>query len=286
MRPLSSLIVLSVSCALAAGCGLADIRPDPIAKLKTIDDARATKGRALIQQMQQAHGGLDAWQAKGNAQVQWEDQWPSFLTRVFGMPWDEHPASMRQTMMLGQDHSRLEFLNGDDKGTAWGIQHWSTYTVGRKTLPEFDQDDDITFWLPTMQYFFEAPFRLHEGQYVAYGGSAKRGGQTYELVYVTWGGVEPQERVDQYVAWIDQKTQRLAYLEFTVRDLFGFVTSAAMYEDYKAVDGLLVPGKITIVGDLDDPTDVVHRLVVQDAKLGVDLPKGFLIPDPKRRSKK
>lgn len=286
MPHLSRCVALLLLCAVSAGCGLADIRPDPIASLSTIDEARASKGRALIAQMQQAHGGLEAWQAKGNAQVQWEDQWPSFLVRTFGMPWDEEPAQLRQTMILGRDTSRLEFLNGDDKGKAWGIQQWSTYTVGPKTLPKFEQDDDITFWLPTMQYFFEAAYRLHEGQYIAHSGTAKRGGKTYELVYITWGGVEPQERVDQYVAWIDQKTKRLAYLQFTVRDLFGFVTSAAMYDDYTSVDGLLVPTQVTIVGDLDDPTDVVHRLVVKDAKLGVDLPPSFLMPDPTKRSRK
>ena len=240
----------------------------------------------MLEELPEAHGGLERWRSHRTARVVLRDRWPGWAMRTFAMPWPSSGARVEQTMLLGEDTSRLEFLDGELEGTVWGIQQWVTYTVpvGEQT-PRFEADETIWFWLPTTQYFFEAPFRLREGQEVAWAGERTHAGQVYDLVYITWGGLGPQRDVDQYVAWIAQETGRLRYLEYTVRDMARFVTGAVHYEGYHEIDGIWVPRRIR-VAPVEDPEDVLHEMIFEEVDFGVDAPEGELIPDPSRRARK
>ena len=155
-------------------------------------------------------------------------------------------------------------------------------------MPTFKQDDDVLFWPPTFQYFFEAPFRVHEGQLIAYVGAKKVAGKLYDRVFVTWKSFKPVESMDQYIVWINRETGRMDYLTFTARDVFDFITGAAIYTDYQKVGEVWVPGKITIAEGIDDGDrdDIVHVLTVESLTFGVDVPERFLIPRPELRGKK
>lgn len=268
------------------GCGLSDLRPEDLREQTKISELSSNKGRAILERMEQAHGTRQAWMAHGSVEVVLEDDWPNLLERNVAMPWSQNPSQLRMTMMLGQDNARIEFLNGEDKGHAWGLQQWATYLVEPGGLPKFKAHEDAWFYVPTLAYFFEAPMRLSEAQFVAYGGTRTLNKKTYELVYLTWGSVEPRDDIDQYVAWIDPKTQQLAMLEFTVRDLFGFITAAAVYEGWHEVQGVMVPKRITIVAGVDDQGDVTHRMDIKSTRFNPELPARFLMPDPSKRAQK
>ncbi len=278
-------LLLGLGGGLFVGCSLADIRPDNLRDHAALPDDLAQQGRERLAQLEAAHGTRAAWVSRPAVEVTLEDAWPGFLTRTAAMPWDTSPAQLRMTIAPTADNARIAILDGDDAGWAWGVQQWATYRVDPQGAVTFEPHEDAWFYVPTLAYFFEAAMRLSEGQYIAYGGQQERGGVTYDRVYITWGSVEPRDDIDQYVAWIDAETHRLAFLEFTVRDLFGFFTSAAIYEGWREVDGLLVPGVITIVSSLDDPDDVVHRMTIQDVRFG-DVPPEVLLPDPARRARK
>lgn len=285
VKPLT-LTLLAQIVLMLTSCGLADLRPDNLREQTTLSAKSSTKGRAILERMEQAHGGRQTWMAHGSVEVVLHDDWPNLLERNFAMPWSHNPSELRMTMMLGKDNARIEFLNGDDKGHAWGLQQWATYLVEPGGLPTFKAHEDAWFYVPTLAYFFEAPMRLSEAQFVGYGGQRTLKNKTYELVYLTWGSVEPRDDIDQYVAWIDPQTQQLAFLEFTVRDLFGFITAAAVYEGWHEVQGVMVPKHITIVSGLDDQEDVTHRMDIKSTRFNPTLPERFLMPDPSKRADK
>lgn len=283
VRELSSVCIFVIVLASAlAGCGLADIRPDGLKHSAKLTDAQVERGRAIIERMQEANGGRHAWMAHQVAQITLDDAWPGLLERNTFMPWSVSPAQLRLTMALGKDQGRLEFLNGEDKGSAWGVQRWATYLVEPGGLPKFKAHEDAWFYVPTLSYFIEAHMRLHEGQYIAYGGQRKRDGRTYDLVYITWGSAAPRDDIDQYVAWIDNASFELRYLEFTVRDLYGFLTAVAIYEDWHEVQGVKLAKTITIADGIDDQEDVLHRMTIKSASFNPELPQTFLSPDPRK----
>jgi hypothetical protein len=281
-RRLATLLLIAT---LGAGCGLADIRPESFVKEGVTPDA-ATRGKAALERVAAAHGGVERLKAARVAEVVMQDTWPAFLTRLVGMPWDDSPQTLKLTWLLGQDTAKLELLDGDDKGDQWGVQQWCTWTAKAGKDPVFKADEDAWFWLPTLEYFVEAPWRLREATTAAHLGVKERGGKRYERVFFTWGSVEPQEGADQYIAWIEEDTGRLAFLEFTARDVYGFVTGIAIYERYRDVSGLLFAGTITIVTDHDTFEDTLHRMELQTIQLAPETPTEALIPKPSCKVRK
>ena len=284
-RSLFPLLALATCSLLLSACALRDIRPEPLAETSALPADRVEEGRALLAKSLDAHGGLETWKNHRTARITLTDRWPGAITRAAIMPWPENGTTLQQDILLGTENSRLTFVDGDWKGRAWGIQNWATYTVAPGGEPKFGGDKDIWFWLPTVQYFYEAAFRLHEGQYVAHAGTRELHGKTYDLVYITWGSVEPSSEIDQYVAWIEQDTGRLGILQYTVRDFGKRIQGAAHYEDYKQVQGLWVPGRIRIA-DLEDKDSVLHMMTIESAEYGVDLPSDYFIPSPKTSASK
>lgn len=275
-------VLLCASLCGAAACSTADLRPDALARAGRPDDATVQRGRALLDAAAQAHH-LDAWRGKPFTRLVLRDHWPHWLTRTAAMPWDESGDRMQLTIQTGTDTSRLDFLSGEWKGTAWGIQQWVTYTVGRKTRPQLKRHEDAWFWLPTIEYFFELPWRIREATEVTYLGPRQRGGKTYDRVFATWGGYQLSETIDQYVIWIARDTGRVELAEFTARDVYGWVTGVVVYEGYHEVDGVIVPKTITIYEGLD--ADVLHRMALES----VTFPKTVewpLVIDPARRAAK
>lgn len=277
MSNLRALLLLSLLLATAA-C-TADLRPDALIKEGVQPDATA-RGKAALERVAEAHGGVAALKAARVAEVTMSDAWPNPVLRLFGMPWDDEPQTMRLTWQLGQDNSQLEFLDGDMKGARWGIQQWCTWTAAPGKDPVFAPHEDAWFWLPTLEYFVEAPWRLREAATVAHMGTSERGGKRYERVFFTWGDAAPHDNTDQYIAWIEADTGRLAFLEFTARDVYGFVTGVAVYERYREVEGLLFAGAITIVTDHDDFDGTLHRMDLQTIRLRPDMPQEALVPRP------
>jgi hypothetical protein len=280
---------ISVVALLLVGCGAADLRPDAWASPSGEPAATSQeRGRALLEELAAAHGGVDAWRAGTYTQFVVRDHWPHFVTRAAASPWPEAGQRVRFTVLSGQDSIRAEFLDGPEKGTAWGIQQWVTYTVpGGQTAPRFAPDSDIWFWLPTVAYFFEAPFRLREGQNVAYLGSERLGERAYEKVFVTWGGWQIDGQIDQYVAWIDAETRQLAYLQYTVRDFGASMQGTVAYSGYTdAGGGLLAPGDVRTV-DAPGARDVsLHQMVFTQVDYAADVPRAFVVPDPSRSASK
>ena len=288
MKNARMVAVVGAALALLVGCGTTDLRPDAWANPTGEPAASAQeRGRALLEELAQAHGGVDAWKAGTHTQFVVRDRWPNPITRAAACPWPEAGQRIRFTILSGQDSIRAEFVDGPEKGTAWGIQQWVTYTVpDGQTSPRFEPDSDIWFWLPTIVYFFEAPFRLREGQNVAYLGSEKLGDRTYEKVFVTWGGWQVSGEIDQYVVWMDAQTRRLAYLEYTVRDFGASMKGTVAYSKYTDVGGLLAPGDVRTVDGPGSSEVGLHQMVFTEVDYAADVPRAFVVPDPSRSAGK
>lgn len=271
---------------LAAGCGsgcTADLRPQTLRSGVAAD--QATQGRAWLDKMLAAHGGAARFKAARDARFTFTDTWPTWLNRTAAMPWPDSGQRLRAEFLLGQDDGRLTFLGGEDDGLVWGLQDWATWTQRPGQALDWDDDDDVRFWVATMAYFLELPFRIGEANVVAYAGETVVAGTAYATVFASWGTAEPQDEVDQYVLYIDPQTHRLAYAAYTVRDLFGFITGAVHYEGWQTVDGLVFPQRMTMA---DEPggDDVTHQVQIEAAQVGLGQPDTFYRPDPARGQQK
>jgi hypothetical protein len=279
--------------ALTLGTGHADLRNEAVRRAGPDSERR---GRELLEGLAERHG-LAAWRRHTTMEVLATDSWPG------GGPWwPEATQRFRTQALLGTFTSRAELLDGRGRGVVWGIQAWACYKgKSSDVAPTFLSEPDraITFYLPTLQYFNELPFRLRSAPIVRDAGEARHRGRAYERVFVTWGGPEPRAEHDQYVLWIDRETGLLSKVRYTLRDgvawmppvqatLFRSVMVGTMhYEGYREVQGVMVPHVQTVV--LPPPElsryplheHAFHRLEMDEARFDT-VSREALLPDPAR----
>ena len=284
------LTILILAALVLAGYSLmhfpVDIRTEKM--LQTgVTTLTVEKGRAILAAAIEAHGGQERWKTHGVAAVTMTDEWPNPVFRAVLMPWKQNNQLMRAHYLLGADVSRIEFLEGPSQGEIWGIQNWATYKQKPGEPVRFVPDGDIKFYLPTMEYFFEMPFRFPSAGIISYAGETVLGGVPYDLVFVSWNSPEPQEDFDQYIVWINRQTKLVDYVRYTVRVKAGFLTAFRQFQDYRTVQGIQVPFvQRSIMGGDPSGSMVIQQTRLRDIRFGVEIPESFFYPDPTVRSTK
>ncbi len=281
----ASLFVLGL---LAYGAlGWADLGP------AAAPDARAAaRGRELLGEVARRHG-LAAWSRFRTMEVVAVDDWPG------GSPWwPSERQKFRAERLLATFTSRAELLDGPGAGEIWGIQSWRSYRIPRGSQsPRFASERAIEFYLPTLQYFDELPFRLLRADRVADLGTANLAGSRYERVLVTWSSFEPHAAHDQYELWIDPAAKRIEKVTYTLRDAERFAApvwrpllrSKAIgtihFADFREVQGVLLPAtQIVTIGRAQEaparlPDRYAHRIQIESASFDGFEPSR-LLPDP------
>ena len=274
--------------------GLADLRPEG---LDEIPPQAAQRGRMLLHAAWARHGG-DAWRRHSTLVMVGTDLW-----REPGPWWPQQNQRVRLRQLLGTFTSRVELLDGPEEGAVWGLQSWRPYKVtpGGERPAFVDDDLRIEFYLPSLQYFNELPFRLTDAPIVADLGPADLHGLAYDRVFVTWGSPQPAAEVDQYVLWIDRQLGLVTKAHYTVRDAatMPFVpeeqrpvmragaAGTIHFSDFRTVGGVQVPFRhvVTMFGPAQasaDPGETpawVHIFEAEEAAFESG-PATGLLPDP------
>ncbi|MGH1366565.1 MAG: hypothetical protein ACRBF0_23590 [Calditrichia bacterium] len=251
---------------------MSDLRNDYL-KSEGILPGDEDKGRALLAAAALTHG-LDVWVMKKTLTVVMRDEWQGLMTKIAGRPWNKEDL-LRMTFRNGTFTSQATFLEGDRKNKTIGIQSWKTYERENDQQEYVFKDDDNTlFILPAFQYFFEMPFRLHTAELVAWMGEGILSGQVCDKVFITWNTAEPHVENDQYIVWINRETERIELVQYTVRDIFRFVTGEMRFQDYRELEGVLYPYLMT-VSNLDSEYKVgdgyLHQIRVESMEFDVVL---------------
>ncbi|MEO1451837.1 MAG: hypothetical protein AAFV07_20065, partial [Bacteroidota bacterium] len=236
-KVLRFLLILIVVAALAITGFVqfyqSDIRPEGY------QPGQEDRARALLTEMAIAHG-VDRWDSIAHYQVDFEDEFYGAMGES-GNPFPETPTKIQLAYTPGDmKTATLAIQTGSQKGTIWGLDAGKSYLqTGDAT--SYKDDPMVHFWLPTYQYFIEFPWRILEATAVGYGGEATIDGKACEAVIASWGTIEPQKDLDQYVIWIDKESKRIAKIAYTIREYYGFLTGAAYFKDYREFDGMLLP---------------------------------------------
>ena len=270
MKPILITLLL---VALTTGC-LKDIRPDRIEG--ATEPNAEMKGRALLDRAAKTQG-VENFRRHPTYQMVIHDEWKGFVARA-GNPWPQSEVDVRLSYRTNSFDGRAEFLSGKKSGATWGLQAWRTYEIEPGGDATFKKNNDAKFIIPAIQYLTEFVFRDHRDKVVSYAGATVIDGSTYERVYVTWGSMEPSKQHDQYVAYIDQKTGMLSKLEYTIREFASFVQGTVHYDDFREIDGVLLPMTQSITGKpTHSPDKYLHRISVKEFTFGVPSVESFCV---------
>ncbi len=274
MKGKSKLIILALTIAfLFVGCTnifrLADLR-----KGHDIESASSAKAQQLLSEMGAAHG-IENWKSVKAYEAIFEDDFFGFLGKQ-GNPFKDHNLQFSMHYVPVDQTGRLEITKGTDQGLVWGIQDGHAYTLDDTNRAIPSDKKDIKFWLPTYQYFIELPNRIQEANTLSYAGTKTIANKTCDGVLASWNTVEPQKDIDQYLVWIDKATKRIVKVEYTIRDIYAFVTGAATFLDYKDYNGILLPSKMPVESNLLKE-GYLHEMRIVDFKT-ISLDKHLLYP--------
>lgn len=239
----AALGLLALGGLAAWGGPLADIRPDVIDPARAQPD-REAKGRALMEASLEAHGGRAGFEAHEVLSFHLVDEWPSPWGWM--SPWPEASAEADVALRRHSFDSALTFTAGSQAGARWGIEDWHPWEQPAGGERQASDNPDLRFMLPTLHYFVEMPLRLTEAEIIRYVGQQEVNGQTYEVVYLTWGSVEANPQYDQYLAFLDPETHQLAKIQYTVREIMRMASGTAHLQDVAPVGQVRLPQRITV----------------------------------------
>ncbi len=233
-----------------------DIRPEYL-KENNISEADKIKGKALLQEMQEAYGGMDNWLAFKTGRYAQTADWYENKMGIAG--WDTLPQQFEMTSTLGTDNAEFTLLNGQNKGQTWGVEDWKSYQkIGdqKKFIPNEKYHHKLIY----KNYWFQFPFRISEAPIIAYAGEDKVDGETYDLLYATWGSETPNREYDQYVLYVDKATKMIEWLHFTLRDKVNFIHITASFTHFKNINGITLPfSQYITVGHPTDRSWKMHE---------------------------
>ncbi len=250
------LIGITLISTCFFSCAIADLRT---ASVKTDPDTERAK--LLLKKVGIAHG-IQYWDSIQTYDVKFQDEFFGFFGKQ-GHPFSEHKMNFKLQYIPKTYSGRMIFENGKKKDHIWGIQSWNTYTKKPTEDIVFKKNKDIKFWLPTYQYFIEFPLRIQNANSLAYAGEAIIEGILCDGVLASWNTVEPQKSTDQYLIWINKDTYRIEKIEYTIREMYKFLTGSALFKDYKNFNGILIPSRFPVKSNLKRK-GLLHEMRILD----------------------
>lgn len=250
---LVGLIILVGLCVYLFGT--VDLRTETAKK-----NPSESKAIFLIEEMAKAHQ-VENWKDVSTYTVQFQEEMFGLIGKSSN-PFPEAKSQFELSYIPDTYDGKLTFSNGAKAGETWGIQSWQTYTSKNDEAPVFKNDKDIFFWIPTYQYFIEFPLRIMNANAFGYAGKKEVNGIACDGVIASWNTIAPQRKTDQYLIWLDSKTHRIVKLEYTVRDMFNFITGAVSYKNYKDFDGILLATVMPGESNLLSKGALLHQMEI------------------------
>lgn len=216
-----------------------------------------------LERMLEAHGGIEQWRRQR-----------SFTYTLKGFPLSPQVAKPNTaTVDLRNRHNRIEgtgFTVGFDGEKAWSIP--GPEAIG---LPP-------RFFTLGSFYFIGMPFVFADpGAIVEDMGMDQFRGNTYRVVQVRYEAGVGYSSADDFMVFIDPKTDRLALIHHSVTESTDIDRVTWVFDDWQRVSGLYIPAKMTFYSgwNPEDPGKGAS-FTVADAVLSTQPPDPAIYTPP------
>ncbi|ACN13266.1 hypothetical protein HRM2_01440 [Desulforapulum autotrophicum HRM2] len=250
--------VMGIMLLILSGCSTANLNSP-----ERRQDFKPLGGDVSIQQLQgevlQTMDPLGRYQKHSAMEVTGTDVWESTIIRWL-TPLDENTQQFHARLGLSRQQIEFTFLNGEKKGQTIGFDGKSYERTG--TRKRHRKSASISLYLGPLQCYLEWHQTLMRHPALTLVGTTEINTIPYRVVYATQGPpTRDLAEYDQYLIYINTRTNRIDYVEFTLRKLSRSYRGVVHYRDYKQVQGMLMPFWIGIGSDLAGP-DFDHYFVI------------------------
>lgn len=192
---------------------------------------------------------------KVNASDIWESSFIRWMT-----PLSENAQKFRASLSLYHQDIDYTFLNGQKKGQTIGFDGQSYEYIG--TQKNYKDSTAISLYLESLQSYFEWNQTLLRKSTLTILGMKEIKKIPYWVVYATEGPTKELDKYDQYLIYINIRSGRIDYIEFTMRKLMKAYKGVIHYQNYKVVQGILMPFWIGVADSITQP-EFDHYFVVE-----------------------
>lgn len=220
----------------------------PFSVKKSTDQAGLEKkGRDLLLKSVKQQG-FENFNTKETYEFTAEDHWKGPMGGI-GKLWSKKRSKMNFKYIPNTFNASVEFLDGKDVGNKAGLQSWNYYRVEKGEQPNFEvkKAKRHVFGMAAFQYFTELTQRLSKAPIIRYAGEKVINDLEYDVVYCTWETIYASKEHDQYLVYINKKTNAVEYASYTIRDNYlkmpgsGVFYGSIHFTDMRNVDGFKVP---------------------------------------------
>jgi hypothetical protein len=251
-------ILFLLPLCLLAGCALADLRPETLRDIE-IPAAPKVHGREILAQVAQQQGIAQHWGKykiwKIVAMDIWKDQWMRLLT-----PIKQSEQRLDFVIDLPSRSVLMTFLEGKFKDNSLGWDRDGTFGVINNEMTRKEYRDVDIYVVPVRDYFLWPQTLLFYPVQV-FAGETTLKAIPYDKIFVTRGSVVPNDKDDQYIVWVNRQTHKIDYVEYTLRNLFGFYRGVVAYRDYRPVQGMDLSFEIQLLNKIDSEK-YSHKLLI------------------------
>jgi hypothetical protein len=250
MKNIKLTFGLIVTVLFLQSCSIYDLRTTQIKK-NELQTENIEKGKMMLKKAW-VKQGMDKLSNFKTYSFQGKDTWKGLLGKS-GKVWKDKDSDLEFKYRVNSFDGQVTFLNGTDSGTSSGLQNWKYYDLlnGQPIFSDKNakKNQRKVFGIAAYQYFSEMINRLKNAPIISYAGEDEHRGQQYDKVFCTWDKPEPHMEHDQYVAWINQKTGLLDFVQYTIRDSYlkppGYkkIGGGIEFTDFREVEGILIPHK-------------------------------------------
>jgi hypothetical protein len=186
------------------------------------------------------------------------DIWNKPLLRWL-TPLDENRQEFQAELNMYQKGIAFTFLNGRKKGQVIGFDGRSYLKAGGQII--YEERSSTALYLGPLQNYLEWHQTLIRNPTLEFAGVESIGGTKHWVLYASKGNTQHLAQHDQFLVYVNVDTKQVAFVEFTLRDLMKAYKGVVHYQDYRNVQGMLMPHWVGIAGTIIAP-DYDHYLEV------------------------
>lgn len=267
---MKAILFISLSLILVFSC--ADLRTDVVKKEMNED-----KARELISAMEKAHR-IDQLDSIQTYSIFFQDHFYGRIGKVAN-PFPEEITKMRLDYLPGDFNGRITFQEGEWKGKQWGFFSNHSYeNINHSDTLQYSKEKDIRFWVTSYQYFLEFPARIAAATAIGYVGEKQIGQFACEGIMASWGTLEPQRKIDQYVIWVDTETHRIVKINYSIREVNTMVKGGVYFKGYESFNDLLLPTRMPVESNMVRD-GMLHEMRIDSVHIN-EITKASLEPEP------
>lgn len=233
---------------------MADIRPDTLMN----DNNLENDGRTYLVEAQLAHG-ISKWKNCDSIVYKSDVEFIDFKASFLIAPVDDelihfryvsNPNNEDQNLYSAINSTTNFFISKDEGGIFVKKEN-------EKSYGGFSQ----TFFYEAVQHLIEFPYLMNSANILEHVGTESWQNNEYDLIFATWGDLEPNLAMDQYIIWINKTTGLIDRFDATGREIAPWAVAKVLFF-YESVDGLTYPKTINVT--FKDSGDPIMNFSIND----------------------